>query len=380
MKSGSSDRFLRRLFIPVHRYLGLFLAVHFILLAITGSILVYRYEVDALLNHDLYDAGPAPHQLRLDAWVQAASAVMPPGHKLYTLMPPNEERPPVYLRSIGSDDRIIEYFLDPETAAVLGKRDYSSTLINQVFQLHAALLLRPYGGADAVGYSGLIMLLMTASGLYLWWPRGQQKLVRALKIKRRLRNLPLLLQWHNLPGAYGAVIFLLVALSGVYLSFPGAFASVTHAILPSQPTAPPVPTVAAYSHSPKAPGLAWHAARAALPGANLVELYLPTTQAESYQFNMRVPLEANSYGANQIYVDPGTGRVTGMRLVKTMSVADRVLSWQPSLHDGAIAGAVGRLVVCLSGLGIAALAITGWLIWLRKRRSQRRANSVTPAR
>jgi uncharacterized iron-regulated membrane protein len=49
------------------------------------------------------------------------------------------------------------------------------------------------------------------------------------------------------------------------------------------------------------------------------------------------------------------------------SAGDRVWAWQNPLHSGHAFGAVGRLLVCLSGIAGLLFVVTGVPLWLARR-------------
>ncbi|RYG85597.1 MAG: PepSY domain-containing protein, partial [Alphaproteobacteria bacterium] len=64
-------------------------------------------------------------------------------------------------------------------------------------------------------------------------------------------------------------------------------------------------------------------------------------------------------------------RILGQRHDNGNSAGDVFFAWQYPLHSGQALGEPGRWIVFVSGFLTAALAITGWMLWLRRRRSQR---------
>lgn len=67
-----------------------------------------------------------------------------------------------------------------------------------------------------------------------------------------------------------------------------------------------------------------------------------------------------------VYV-AGDGSVRHTRLVGTGTAGDRIIDWQFALHSGQILGFTGRLLVTLADLATAMLAVTGMVLWLRRR-------------
>ena len=112
--------------------------------------------------------------------------------------------------------------LDPATGSLLGERDARAGFIGTTRDLHDTLLLRDWGGREAVGWLGVLMLLFCATGIWIWWPRDGA-LGRALVTLRRRPALLLNLDLHRILGIWMAVVLAVVACSGVAIIFPGWF-------------------------------------------------------------------------------------------------------------------------------------------------------------
>jgi uncharacterized iron-regulated membrane protein len=72
----------------------------------------------------------------------------------------------------------------------------------------------------------------------------------------------------------------------------------------------------------------------------------------------------------RLYLDGSTGRVVSVRDPWTGSGADIFRQAQFPLHSGRILGLPGRIMISVMGLVVAALSVTGVVIWHRKRRAR----------
>jgi uncharacterized iron-regulated membrane protein len=72
----------------------------------------------------------------------------------------------------------------------------------------------------------------------------------------------------------------------------------------------------------------------------------------------------------RLYFDDQTGKVIGERGTGKDSAGDVFAQLQYPLHSGRIAGIAGRTFICVLGVLITVLSITGVVIWARKQRSQ----------
>jgi uncharacterized iron-regulated membrane protein len=82
---------------------------------------------------------------------------------------------------------------------------------------------------------------------------------------------------------------------------------------------------------------------------------------------------AAGVGPAQLYFDGQDGRLLGERLPWQGTAADIFVQAQFPVHSGRILGLPGRILISIMGLVVAALSVTGVLIWYRKRRARVRA-------
>lgn len=77
-------------------------------------------------------------------------------------------------------------------------------------------------------------------------------------------------------------------------------------------------------------------------------------------------------GAPILYYDRN-GASLGARVPWTGSAGDIFLQMQFPIHTGRILGMPGRIMISIMGLVVAALSVTGVVIWERKRRARRKS-------
>ena len=79
-----------------------------------------------------------------------------------------------------------------------------------------------------------------------------------------------------------------------------------------------------------------------------------------------------------LYLDGRDGRLLDRYVLGDGTAGDVFTLAQFPLHSGRIAGLAGRIAVCLAGLAVTALSITGVIIWWLKQ-SRRRARRAAAA-
>jgi hypothetical protein len=175
---------LRKVWLKVHRYLGLTLGAMFAVIGLTGSLIVFWQPLDALLNPDLFKTTTrcALSLYRpLDDIVAAAQSHAPANGKLRSLSFPNPERP-VFTAAYEApapgtdwDDRYI-VFVEPCNGLVTGSRFYDSQLkplggplMGVVIRIHSSLLLNFPGlwlGNYLISFGSVFIACSILIGVY----------------------------------------------------------------------------------------------------------------------------------------------------------------------------------------------------------------------
>jgi uncharacterized iron-regulated membrane protein len=373
----------RKLWLHVHLWLGLVAGTVLAVIGLTGSLLVFWYEISASLNPELFAVQPPANATRrsMDEIVAAAKAAFPPPTQPGGLQYPTE--PDAAVMFFGwdpskpySQTNLYNAFVDPYTAKAKGTRivyDLSNPLNHSfdgfLFKLHYALLLGDTA-KTAVGILGMFMIISVLTGLIVWWPlTGRWK--QALTIKRGSGKERLNFDLHKISGAYTAVIMLAVLFSGVYLNLPGAIVTLVRVFSPETRTEPllsaPVP-----GRTPITANEALARANARYPGGRLVNMGLPQHPTDVYRVcHQDVPELAGSIIAERcLTIDQYSGEILDVKDTAHGTGGDIFLQWQWHLHSGRAFGTTGRILVFLTGLACPVLYITGVIRWLQKRRAR----------
>jgi uncharacterized iron-regulated membrane protein len=80
--------------------------------------------------------------------------------------------------------------------------------------------------------------------------------------------------------------------------------------------------------------------------------------------------------STQVYFDAKTGQLVGFDAATGISAGNTLSSWLIYLHLAAVGGVGYRILVCLIGIALAALSVSGVWIWWHKR-SKRAARSAS---
>lgn len=365
----SSDPFLpaiRRF----HRWLGVGAALILVVSGLTGSVLVFREEIDAALNPWLLHAEPAATKAPLQQILDDARRQFPGVPPTRVRMP--RSRDGTYELWLGdAPERYV--YADPYRGTLLGARRPNEFFTGWLFLLHSHLLAGEVG-EQVAGLGALALLMLSVTGLVVWWPRrapwrAWTRWRAALTVARGTGARRLTHDVHRAIGFYASAMLLLVALTGASLTFPRAAERAAYWVTRSRlipPVRGPGPASAGGRILPVDSLLA--IAERAQPGGSISYLYLPTTPAQPFRVRKRLRGEQHPNGKSFVSVQPTTGRVLVVEDGMTAARGARLYSVLYPLHVGALGGAPTRLLASLTGLALPVLAATGLSQWWRRRR------------
>jgi uncharacterized iron-regulated membrane protein len=151
-----------------HFYAGLFCIPFVAFLAITGSIYLFRPQIEPWLDRPYDHLVLTGHPASAEARVGAALAAVP-GSVLHSYELPNSPNAAtqIIVKQQAEDVRV---YVHPETLRTLKTVKEMDRLMNVIFYLHGELLMKNTGSA-IVELAASWAILMIVTGLYLWWPR-----------------------------------------------------------------------------------------------------------------------------------------------------------------------------------------------------------------
>lgn len=358
---------MRKALASIHRYVGLILGLLFALLGLTGSVLVFDHAIDARLNPEWLLSQPTELRLPLSQVLAAAQAAAPAGARAARIDLPQRVDGVHTVRFNGIGGELLEITVDPYTGKVTSAREWGAQGMSWIYRLHYTLL-GGNAGKTVVGLSGIALLLISLVGLYLWWPR-QGRWRSVLKLRLHRGALPLNNDLHRWIGVLAAPLLVVVSFSGIYIVFAGSFQAVSDRLFP--PMAQSIPTLAPSAIEQLDLDAVVALAERIYPRGEPKRVFLPKGN-EAYRVTLRQPGEPRSGGLSDVWLSQD-GHITQVRDYASSNHGQRFLAWMFPLHNGEAFGLAGRLTVAAVGVVPAALFITGFLLWLLKRR-QRQAS------
>ena len=152
-----------------HFYAGLFCIPFVLWLATTGSIYLFKPQIDAWLDRPYEHLAVQGVRATAAAQVEAALAAVP-GANLHDYQLPRTPRSAVQIL-VGRGTQEYRVYVNPYTLQVMHTVNEDHRFTRRLFYLHGELLIGDKGSyiVETAASWAIIMIL---TGLYLWWPRN----------------------------------------------------------------------------------------------------------------------------------------------------------------------------------------------------------------
>ncbi|WFR82007.1 sulfite reductase flavoprotein subunit alpha [Janthinobacterium rivuli] len=237
--------------------------------------------------------------------------------------------------------------------------------------LHRWLLLPRDPGRQVAGALALCLLGLALSGLYLRWPRRPLDWRTWLTFDPALKGRSFLWNLHAVAGTWCLVVYVALTLTGIYWSY-----DVVRDNIDAWAGKPPrMAQAPAKKGGGKAPAvdisLAWTSFQLHAAGWTLASVRLPTRAGEAVQFTWLASDAPHERARSRMSIAPADGTLTESEPYSQQALGSRLVNIIYPLHMGTYFGLPGRIIVTVASLGLPLFAITGWMLYLGRRKAKR---------
>lgn len=163
-----------------HFLASLFVLPFMLLLATTGSLYLYKPQIESFLYADRESVEPGVSRLSYEAQVAAVEEAA--GLKRIRGVTINDDPARSTLIEFDDQDKVRSYaWVSPYDAEVLAITPRDEMFMRKVRKLHSELLLGTTG-TRVVELAAHWAIVMFVTGLYLWWPRGARTVKKAFQL------------------------------------------------------------------------------------------------------------------------------------------------------------------------------------------------------
>lgn len=393
---------LFRAFWRWHFYASFLVIPVVLVLAVTGLIYLFRFQLEPALHPDLMRVDAPAEGVQLAGFepYRIGVAATYPDATVVSMTEPATETDPLRFSLELADGSPRDVFVDPWTGKILGDLNPDTTLSGTAVRLHADLMAGRVG--DAVLELGACWaIVMALSGYYLFW-RGRKARAR----KRRTRTGQARLRaTHAWTGAAVGVGLLGLVASG--LPWTGVWGAGVQELATRGGTSmwsqdhgalsDPVSTLdESLPHSHEVP---WAQGRSPVPTSDpnaetrsvaTVDTALLLAEQEGLAHPMTVALPREETGVLTVigyaFDDPGKERSVhvdrfGGTVVSQYGYDDypalaQTVAQGIALHEGRRFGTLNLVVTATFCVAVVVMCVTGPLMWWRRRpRSQGRVGA-----
>ena len=371
----------KKILFQLHWFFGITAGLILALMGITGAAVSFQDELLDLLN---------PTVLKVE---KRDSGVLPPAELVRKVEATEGKQVAMLWVGVDSDSASRIFFtappgerrgqlryVDPYTGDYQG--DVSGLgFFNLMLQLHRFLAIGDTG-RQITGACTLMLLFFCLSGLYLRWPRNALNWRVWLTLDWAKKGRSFNWDLHSVAGTWCLIVYLMSALTGLSWSYEWSNQGLQK-LFSDSPNGeqrkggrggPPGATGAA----PVADYDAIWASiqKTAGPDLSMYNVRMPPVAGQPATVFYLLKNSPHERAFNQIMLDPATGAVKKVERYDDKRYTAQLLTSIYALHTGSYWGITGRVVVTIASLTMPLFFITGWLLYLDRRRKKRQVKQA----
>ena len=376
-------------------------------LAVTGLVYLFRFQLEPALHPDLMHLEPRPgvsaasYDDQREVVEEALDADGLTGAYLSSMTEPKDAGSPTRFTATLPDESSRDYFVDPFRLEVLGSLDPDTTLSGTAVRLHADLMSGVVGDAVIeLGACWAIVMALTGYHLFVVGRRARRRAARQARVRADVRGRTdaRIRQTHAVVGAMAGVALLGLLVSG--LPWTGVWGAKVQQLAASHGTSlwsddhggasEPTTTMdesLPHSHATDVP---WGSQRSERPTSDVGDYRgtvanLDTAVLVADRTGLRHPYTTllpdtpdgtfavigyafDDPGQERtVHVDRYTGAVAGTYGYADYSDVAQVVSQGIALHEGRRLGTANMVLSAAMCLGILFLCVSGPVMWWRRR-------------
>ncbi|MFC4749574.1 PepSY-associated TM helix domain-containing protein [Flavobacterium branchiicola] len=352
----------------IHLWLGLATGIIVFIISITGCIYVFEEEIRSFSKEErLYVPIQEKPFTGLEKIVANFQKEFP--KEKITSIKINKKAPNATVE-LGTKKKT--FYFNPYEGNLINseKQDW----LTVVRKLHTNLLLGETG-SFIQRWAVVIFMLMLVTGLILWFPQQMRSLKQSLSIKWSGSFKRVNYDLHNVLGFYASFFLIVIVLTGLFFAFKevkNAAAFLTGTELSDGKKVESKVLAEDENLAVRYNGI-YKTLDKIYPGANTITFSIKKTG----ELRVRMLYPYNWYRKqNTFYFNAETGQMIRYKLYEDFNTADVVEASNYEVHTGRFFGLFGKIIAFLASLIAASLPITGFMIWLKKKKKAKKKSVV----
>ena len=345
----------RKIF-AIHSILGLIAGVFLLVISLSGSILVFSEEIDHQLNPPLLKVEAQHTKATLDSIYKKAQSIFPDQYIRFRHLPQQPDQS-IEL-SIEHDDVWLFAYFNPYTGEYLGSRNANTYFMGWLVGLHYSLLGGAFGQL-VVGLLSVVLILSLITGIYVY----RKHVIDVLTFKVRVSfksSRKVYSSLHRVVGVWTLIFNMLFAATGFWM--------LRSVFLPETYQATEQAKKIAYPFSVSLDSVKLSIEKD--ENFRVASLFLPKAKNDKIIIHGSVSGQSAVYNeyANSIEIDSKTGKEISRSLINEQPALGKWDLVAYSLHTGQYGNYILKIIYCIAGLSPALLSISGFFIWLKRKK------------
>lgn len=387
----------RRLYRAVwrwHFYAGIFCIPLVVWLACTGSIYLFKPQIERWLDRP-YDHIAAQPQRQTPEHIVQAALVELPGGMLHSYELPLANTAAVRVL-IGKGHDEFRVYVNPYTLDIMNVVNEDRRPMKVLARMHGQLLAGDLG-SRLVELAASWAIVLVVSGLVLWWPRQTERFAGVLWIRLHKGSSIFWRDVHAVTGVWVSALALFLLLTGLpwavgwgaYLKHVRAWTGT--AVARQDWTSGRSQELRQRSADQDSIMTAMNTEHAMHGSHGMNGMYMPSDYSPlnvlvpaaqrlhfAYPVLVQPPLKAggpwtvksdaqNRSLRSSVTMDAGTATVLSREDFQQRQIIDRVLGIGIAAHEGQLFGIANQLLGLITALGLVLLCISACVMWWRRR-------------
>ena len=371
---------VRELILFLHRWLGLVAALLLLAISLSAALLIFERPIDRLMNGSQVKVTPSGVPLSLNEIGGRLGQSYPNYRVVIWTLPQRPDEAATVDLELDPDSKPaasllewLELAVNPYTGQVLGDTEKRSRLMARVHQFHTHFLAGRIGSA-IVGWSALGLLILNLTGIILWWRR------KIGSFRWQLTGASFYFRLHQAVGIYAWGFLMVLSLTGIAIHWGREVGSVVDRLTgsPSEVKMLPADSVPQPQVArPLEPDQLVSIAEKNAPGAKVTVIQMAAEPKKPVRVIMKYPEDHTPAGRTQVYLDAYSGKVRMLVDTRSASLGFKLMRlWNRQVHTGDIFGWPTQALALVFSLALSVMAITGPMLWYKRKRTSEAAEAA----
>lgn len=359
----------------IHLWLGLASAIILFLVCATGTIYVFKTEIEEWIEPGKYEISYNNETYKESLESQVAFVEKQAKGKASRITVDSDPTKSIQIQiHKGKEDkRGLTHYVNPYKMELLGTaKGPASEFFMTVFKMHRWLTFDTEVGRPIVGVATLIFVILSITGLFLWIPKKWKKWKNykaGYRIKWKASWKRLNHDLHNVLGFYAFPIILIMALTGLNWSFEwykDGMGKVLNAEVFGGRK--PLPFASTPTNDSTKIDLqkVLQIANSELNYQGETAIAFPKGPDGIFTIRKKSSDRFNKEATDMIILDQYNGKVLERQLFDNKRTGEKIASQIQSIHMGDTYGLFSKIIYFICCLIATTLPVTGIFIWINK--------------